>query len=127
MEVIKEAWRATNRGDVDALLATLTEDVDFRPPSHMMDGTVFRGHAGVRAWMERIEETWSELEGRPDVVASVGEQVVVAIDARAVGRESGVPIHERAFVVFSLRDGKIAASIACPGKHEALKVVGLEE
>jgi ketosteroid isomerase-like protein len=127
VEVIKEAWRATNRGDVDALLAAMADDVDLRPPSHRLDGTVFRGHAGVRAWMERIKETWSELDGLAHAVASVGEQVVVVIDTRAVGRESGVPIHQRVFVVYSVRNGKIAASIAYSSEHEALRVVGLAE
>jgi ketosteroid isomerase-like protein len=126
-QAIEEGWRATNRGDVDGLLAVLTDDVDFRPPSHRLDGIAFRGHSGVRAWMERIKETWSELEGSPHVVASVGEQVVVAIDTRAVGHESGVPIHERAFVVYSVRNGKIAAIIAYPNERAALKAVGLAE
>jgi ketosteroid isomerase-like protein len=125
--VIEEAWRATNRGDVDGLLAAMTDDVDFRPPSHRLDGTVFRGHAGVRAWMERIKETWSELEGSPHAVVSVGDQIVMAIHTRGVGHESGVPIHQRAFVVYSVRDGKIAACIAYPSEREALKAVGLEE
>jgi ketosteroid isomerase-like protein len=127
VEVIEEAWRATNRGEVDGLLAAMTNDVDFRPPSHRLDGTVFRGHAGVLAWMERIKETWSELEGSPHVVASVGEQIVMAIDTRGVGRESGVPIHQRAFVVYSVRDGKIAACIAYSCERDALKAVGLAE
>src|SRR2546423_670617 len=95
VEVIRRGWRATKRGDVDGLLAVMTDDVDFRPPSHRLDGTVFRGHAGVRAWMERIKETWSELEGSPHVVASGGDQIVMAIDTRGIGHESGVPIHQR--------------------------------
>ena len=127
VHVIEAAWRATNRGDVNGLLAAMTDDVDFRPPSHRLDGTVFRGHAGVRAWMEGIKETWSELEGSPHAVASVGEQIVMVVDTRGVGHDSGVPIHERAFVVYSVRYGKIAACIAYSSEHEALKAVGLEE
>ena len=127
VEVIEEAWRATNRGDVDGLLAAMTDDVDFRPPSHRLDGTVFRGHAGVRAWMERIKETWSELQGSPHEVASVGEHLVMAVDTRAIGHESRVPINPREFVVYTMREGKIAAIIAYPNEREALKAVGLEE
>jgi ketosteroid isomerase-like protein len=106
VEIIEEGWAATNRGDVDGLLAVMTGDVDFRPPSHRLDGTVFRGHAGVRAWMERTKETWSVLEGSPHAVASMGEQVVVVVDIHAVGHESGAPIHERAFVVYSVRKAR---------------------
>ena len=127
VEVINEGWRATNRGDVDGLLAVMADDVDFRPPSHRLDGTVFRGHAGVRAWMERIKETWSELESSPHAVASVGEQVVVVVETRAIGQDSHVPINQREFVVYSIRNGKIAALIAYGSKAEALKAVVLTE
>jgi hypothetical protein len=57
----------------------------------------------------------------------VGEYVVMAIDTRLIGHESGVPMNQRQFVVYTLRGGKIAASIAYPGEREALKAVGLEE
>jgi ketosteroid isomerase-like protein len=127
VEVIREAWRATNRGDVDALLGLVTDDADFRPPSHRLDGTTFRGHAGVRAWMERMKETWSKLEGSPHEVASVGEHLVMAVDTRAIGHESGAPINQREFVVYTMREGKIAAIIAYPNERAALQAVGLEE
>jgi ketosteroid isomerase-like protein len=127
VEIIGEAWRATNHGDVDALLGVLTDDVDLRPPSHRLDGIAFRGHTGVRAWMERMKETWSKLEGSPHEVASAGEHLVMAVDTRSIGHESGVPINQRAFVVYTMREGKIAAIIAYASEREALEAVGLEE
>jgi ketosteroid isomerase-like protein len=89
---------------------------------------VFRGHAGVRGWMERIKETWSELGGSPHAVASVGEHLVMAVDTRAIGHDSGAPIKQREFVVYTMREGKITAIIAYPTERaEALKAVGLSE
>ena len=41
---------AFNRGDIDAVVELVTEDMDLRPPSHLVDGIVFRGHAGLRSW-----------------------------------------------------------------------------
>jgi ketosteroid isomerase-like protein len=125
--VVEQAWRALNRGDVDALVDLQTEDVDFRPPSHLVDGSVFTGHTGVRAWWERVQESWTELEGVPHQLACVGEHVVVAADMRVVGRESGVPASQRIFIVYTLRDGKISASIAYSSAREALEAVGLTE
>jgi ketosteroid isomerase-like protein len=127
VEIVEEGWRAINRGDTDALLNVMTDDVDLRPPSHMLDGIVFRGHAGVREWMERQAESWSELEGTPHEVARLGDQLVMAIDVRLVGHESGVPVNQRSFVVYTFREGKVAAIIAYPGEREALKALGLSE
>ena len=127
VEIVEEGWRAINRGDTDAVLELMTDDVDLRPPSHMLDGITFRGHAGVRAWMERMAESWSKLEASPHELASVGEQLVMAIDAQLIGHESGVPVNQRSFVVYTLRAGKVAAAIAYPGEREALEAVGLSE
>lgn len=125
VEIVEEGWRAINRGDVDALLDFMTDDVDLRPPSHMLDGVTFRGHAGVRAWMERQTESWSRLEGSPHELATVGEHLVTAIDVQLIGHESGVPVNQRAFTVYTFRERKIAAIIAYPGEREALEAVGL--
>jgi ketosteroid isomerase-like protein len=127
VEIVEEVWRAINCGDVDAQVGLVTDDLDFRPPSHLLDGIVFRGHAGVRAWMETAAETWRELEGSPRVLATVGERVAVTIDMRLVGRDSGVPLNQRIFMVYTMREGKLAASIAYPSEREALQAVGLQE
>jgi len=50
----------------------------------------------------------------------------MAVDTRAIGHDSGVPINQREFVVYTMREGKIAAIIAYPNEHDALKAVGLE-
>lgn len=125
LKIVEEGWRATNRGDVDAVLDAMTDDVDLRPPSHRLDGITFRGHAGVRAWMERQAESWSRLEGSPHELAAVGEHLVTAIDVQLIGHESGVPVNQRVFNVYTFRKGKIAASIAYPTEREALEAVGL--
>ena len=33
MEIVERAWQALNRGDLDAQLALMDEDVEFRPPA----------------------------------------------------------------------------------------------
>ena len=74
-----------------------------------------------------MQESWTELEGAPHALASVGEHLVVAVDMRVVGRESGVPVSQRIFNIYTLRDGKISASIAYSSEREALKAAGLRE
>jgi ketosteroid isomerase-like protein len=116
-----------NRGDVDALLDLVTDDFDCRPPSHLVDGIVVRGHAGARAWMGRLTEAWSEIDGSTSVVATAGEQAVIAHDVRLVGRDSGAPISQRFFTVYTLREGKAAAAISFPTEADALEAAGLRE
>ena len=128
VEVVRALLEAFNRGDLDAMLELATDDVDVRPPSHLLDGIVFRGHAGTRTWMERTAETWRELEvSSAQLLATAGEHVVMAEDVRTVGHDSGVPVSQRYIYVYTLRGGKIAAAIAYPGEAAALEAVGLRE
>ena len=125
--VVRGLLEAFNRGDVDAMLGLATEDVDVRPPSHLLDGVVFRGHEGTRAWMERAAETWREIEVSAQLLATAGEHVVMGIDVRSTGHDSGVPVGQRYIYVYTLREGKIAAAIAYPDEAEALEAAGLRE
>ena len=128
VEVVRALLEAFNKGDVDAMLGLATDDVDVRPPSHLLDGIVFRGHAGTRAWMERAAETWRELEVvSAQLLGTVGEHVVMAQDVRSTGHDSGVLVEHRYIYVYTLRDGKVAAAIAYPGETEALEAVGLRD
>ena len=126
-EIVHAFLEAFNRRDIDAASSFLTENVDLRPPSHLLDGVVFHGHPGFRAWVERTAESWRSAKGSARELASVGPHLVMAVDYRLIGHNSGVPIDQCYFSVWTLHDGKVAAVIAYPGAREALEAVGLSE
>jgi ketosteroid isomerase-like protein len=115
---------AYNQGDIEAVVALVTEDMDLRPPSHLVDGVVFRGHAGVRSWAARAAEMWSSASSTAHVVEAAGNRLVVAMDYELVGRDSGVPVSQRTYTLYRFRDGRIAAAIAYPSEAEALAALG---
>jgi ketosteroid isomerase-like protein len=119
-ELVVASIDAYNRGDIDAMLELVTEDVDLRPPSHLVDGVVFRGHAGMRSWAARAAEMWISANTTAQLIAESGDWLVIAIDYDLVARDSGVPVNQRAYTLYEIRDGKIAASIAYPSELEAL-------
>jgi len=123
--VVHAFLEAFNQGDLDAALGLLTDDVDLRPPSHLLDGVVFRGHAGFRAWVKRTEESWRKAEGSARELATVGEHLVLAVDYRLIGHGSGAPVNQSNISVWTLREGKIAAAVSYPGEQAALEAVGL--
>jgi ketosteroid isomerase-like protein len=122
-ECVLASIDAYNRGDLETVLSMVTEDMDLRPPSHLVDCVVFRGHAGVRAWAARAQEMWSEARTTAHLVAGAGEHLVIAMDYDLVGRDSGVPVVARAYTLYEMRDGKIAASIAYPSEAEAISAM----
>jgi ketosteroid isomerase-like protein len=119
-ELVLASIAAYNRGDIDAVVELVTEDMDLRPPSHLVDGVVFRGHSGLRSWAERAAEMWISANTTAKLIAESGDRLVIAIDYDLVARDSGVPVNQRAYTLYEIRDGKIAASIAYPSEREAL-------
>jgi ketosteroid isomerase-like protein len=123
-ELVLASIDAYNRGDIDAVVAMVTEDMDLRPPSHLVDGIVFRGHAGLRSWAARATEMWISADTTATLIAESGNRLVIAIDYDLVARDSGVPITQRAYTLYEIRDGRIAASIAYPSEAEAMAALG---
>jgi ketosteroid isomerase-like protein len=77
--------------------------------------------------MERTRETWSQIDVSAQLLATAGEHVVMAVDIQSIGHDSGVPVHQRVFWVYTLRGGRVATSIAYPGEAEALEAAGLRD
>lgn len=120
VEIVERSWRAFNRGDFQTVLDLQTEDVDYRPPSSLVEGGSFVGHARYEEWLESFQESWVDWRGEPRVLACVGEHVVAAIDLSLKGRESGVEVNQRIYQVYTLREGKFARNVTYPSEHEAL-------
>jgi ketosteroid isomerase-like protein len=125
VETVRKAIAASARRDVETAEDLFTPDADLRPPSHRFDGVTFRGHNGLRAWIDRTRETSREMNATVDEVAASGEKVVMASELHVTGHESGVPIAQREFFVFTVHGGRIAAVIAYPTEREALQAAGL--
>jgi ketosteroid isomerase-like protein len=89
-DAVRAAFAAVTSGDVDAMVALCTEDVEFgRPVSGAGDDDIFRGHDGVRRWMERVKDDWDELHVDLLDLRPAGRHMLVHARFRAQGRESG--------------------------------------
>jgi SnoaL-like domain len=55
-EVVRRMIDAFNRDDVEAVIAAFDADCEIKEPPEMPDSPVigYRGHAGVRDWMENL-------------------------------------------------------------------------
>lgn len=109
MTVLKAFGKAFNAGDVEGILAQVTDDFEWRLHEGPVapDGAVVRGRDEVRAALEaradRIESIrFSETE------VLFGEDHVVGRFRAAGAYRDGRPIDVRGIDVYAFRDGKIA-------------------
>jgi ketosteroid isomerase-like protein len=111
-----------------ALIAhTCAEDIEWIEDPRPADGTIHRGHAGVRESWEAWLEQWDNWEGEIEQTLDCGDDVLVIAHERARGPASGASVSSRNYMIFTIRAGKIARYREFYDEQEALTAVGLTE
>jgi ketosteroid isomerase-like protein len=108
LETIREGIAALNRGDVDGLAATLDPEVELIPLRAVLDGTVYRGHAGMRSWFEDISEDWTRYELELEDLRELTPGRVLVQATMHLRGQSGVALDSPAAWVCDLRGGKVS-------------------
>lgn len=111
LRIIKDLFEAfTQRGDIEPLLAAVSDDVQLRLT--IADGTplsgVFHGRAGIRQYFERNAETVQIAEFDILNYLSGGDQVaVVGRETMTVIRSGRVLKNSDWVTLFTFRDDKV--------------------
>ena len=129
VEVVRKAFDAFRRGDVEAVLRLAEENVAIMQAPELPGlPTERRGHAGVLAAFANWPDQWDDyaIEVR-EVIADPGDYVVVGTRERGRGQQSGVEVVAEATFVFTVRDEKITELRTFVHERQALEAVGLRE
>ena len=131
VEVVRAQIDAYNRGDYDAALALLDDDVEWHVPEvAALDAPasgVVRGRARVAEQFARWFEAWEIHAFQVTDARGKGEDVFIAGLQLGRGRHSGLDVRVPTYHVFTLRDHKIVAMRTFPERTEALEAAGLSE
>jgi ketosteroid isomerase-like protein len=107
-ETVRAGLAALNRRDVDGMLATLDPGCEMFPLRAVLDGTVYRGHAGLRKWLEDMLEDWDDFRIESiETRSGSDDRLLVLARFHARGRASGVVVDQPAAWVCRLVDGKV--------------------
>ena len=89
------------------MIETLDPDVELIPLRALLDGTTYRGHAGMRQWMDDIAEDWTQYQLTVDEVQDVRPgRVLVRARMHLRGR-SGVEVENPGLWVCDLKASKV--------------------
>jgi ketosteroid isomerase-like protein len=129
VEIVRLAYEAWNRDDLDEFLLLIHPDAEWRGPGDLFLGmeSVYRGHPGVRKWWNLAKEPWEYFKSHIERTLAEGDKVVTVVRFEAVGRESGVQVELPFTNVVELRGGLIVKFDAYYSLDEALEAVGLSE
>jgi ketosteroid isomerase-like protein len=126
VEMVRRSMEAFARGDLDAFLAALDPDTEWRTASDEPSPETYRGHDGVRRFAAEIGDVW---EGRFDDVmefddfVDLDDWVVVPWTARLRGRGSGVEVDVNETYAVRVEEGRIVRIDEYRTRQEAIDTV----
>jgi ketosteroid isomerase-like protein len=128
VEQVKRQVEASNRRDIEALLADLDPDIEWTPafPVLLGGGTrVHRGHEGVREMFRGFYEALDEIHVEYSEIRDLGERVVAIGRIRTRGKTSGAATESPFALISDLKNGMAIRVRTYLDPDEALEAAGL--
>ena len=90
--VVRAAYDAWNRGDLESVLDSLHPDVEWEENPDVYPGLdpVYRGHTGFLKRQRDAFDAWEWFKVEDQEFIDAGDDVVVFLRAKAKGRHSGL-------------------------------------
>ena len=128
VDLVLRAFDAVNSRDIHALAEVTHEDMTFYPAftgGGLLEGAVWRGHAGFVEFLAEQDETWSDISFTVEDARDVGDRVLTRNSIHVVGRESGVDLQQTSWGVFRIDDGRISEGRIFATEAEATQAAGV--
>jgi ketosteroid isomerase-like protein len=119
---VYDGWMA---GDVARALESLDPGIVWEAIADAPDAGTYRGHAGVRHYMEDWLEDFDINSMAFEEVVDAEDRLVIVQRARTKGKGSGVETELHYAVAYWLRDDRIIEIKEFRAKAEALEAAGL--
>jgi uncharacterized protein len=123
VRILREGYEAFNRGDFEAVIELMHPDIEMQRARAAPDPEPVRGAEAIRAWM--MPDIFDEQHVDLVEIVENGDKIFVEGKFRVRARGSGIEINDRAFHVWTIRDGKAARLEFYADRSEALQAAGL--
>jgi ketosteroid isomerase-like protein len=129
VELVRRAYAAFNRGDIDGALAVLAPDFEYTPSGAIPGVTeTYRGPEGFKRFVGWLLDEFDDVQFEiNDVIGHDDDQLVFRHTNRGRGKRSGAETRWDVWQVVRFRDGKAVRAHAFTTKEEALEAAGLRE
>lgn len=108
VEIVRRSYDAFARGDMDAVVADMHDDIEWQQAQGLPHGGTYHGLAEVRrnVFDPLDRDWWSEFAAVPSEFLDAGAEVVVLGRYRGTARRTGKRLDVPFVHVWSLRGGK---------------------
>jgi ketosteroid isomerase-like protein len=126
VELVKAAYEAFNRRDLDTMLALAHDEVVVESRLVAIEGG-YRGLEGVRRWWTNMLDVLPDYKVEAEEVRDLGDVTLARIRARGHGADSATPLEETVWQAVRWQDGKYVWWRTFQREAEALEAAGLSE
>jgi ketosteroid isomerase-like protein len=128
VEIVRSAYAALAEQGVEAVLPLIDPRFETTTPSSLAsEPDTYRGHQGVRRFFDSFGDAMEGVYFEGQEFTAVGDKVLVDTLLHARGRATGIETEQRAFLVWTLREGMATRLETFAEKERALEAVGLSE
>ncbi len=127
VEVVRSMFEAAERRDYAACVGAAHADIEVHPAmTGWLEGTVYRGRDGFRAFLEDVDAEWDEFHVEMEEYRDLGENVLALGQTWGRGRD-GIKVDSPGGWVCEMQGGKVRRFRSFNTWEEALEAVGLSE
>jgi ketosteroid isomerase-like protein len=124
VKLVRRGYEAFNNGDFDTAVELMQPDIEWERAARALEPEPLQGIDAVRQWMQ--PDVFEEQHVDPEEIIENGDKVFVAGKFRIRARASGIEFEDRAFHVWTIRDGKAARMEFFESRAQALEAAGLD-
>jgi ketosteroid isomerase-like protein len=127
IELIRRSYAAWNRGDIEAIVEIVTDDVEIRPVlGDQVAANEFRGPDGMRRWSETINSAMDDFHVDVEEVIDVGgDRYLALLHFSGRGKASGAPVALDASHLHTVRNGRLVQLLGYQSWDEGRAAAGI--
>ena len=128
VEIVRRAYAVLAEQGVEAMLALADPEFEMTTPASLAaEPDTYRGHDGVRRWFDSFDDALEDvsLEGRE--FTDAGDRVFAHTVLTGRGRSTGIEVEQHAFLLWTVRDGKVIRGDVFAERGPALEAAGLSD
>ena len=128
MDLVRRAYGAYSRGDVDGAVAVFAKDAEYVPSGALPgDREVRHGPEGYKQFIGWLQSEFDDARLDVNDVIDAGDRVLASVTLRGRGKQSGAAVSWDIWQVWTMRDGVVVRGQAFSDKAEALAAAGLPQ
>jgi ketosteroid isomerase-like protein len=126
VDIVRQAFTAFEQRDPELIVAVCSTEMVFEPFTAQIAaaGEPYRGHAGMRRYMDDVSRIWQELRPAPDVFRE-GENGIVVATGRVYAWGAGRVVDSPAGWLWRVEHGLLVYGRVFQTATGALEAAGM--